>query len=189
MASIHGVSIGGMSPSTSLKRDRLLQRNAILRRTGFIEAGAALRGSIAGACTLSLHTTIPICWVISGGDARCVCTLLETEPGHIFVICMFALLVCLTESSAIFWQPVPLHACAILSLFVSSLPNLFMISCPLFSRLLEWAQFPLVEQSKASFQKRRMPFLIGIVPSWSQHAQLHRLDVGVCACLQRSWTR
>ncbi|KAK9907337.1 hypothetical protein WJX75_001726 [Coccomyxa subellipsoidea] len=47
MASIHGVSIGGMSPSTSLKRDRLLQRNAILRRTGFIEAGAALRGSIA----------------------------------------------------------------------------------------------------------------------------------------------
>lgn len=60
MASIHGVSIGGMSPSTSLKRDRLLQRNAILRRTGFIEAGAALRGSIAGACTLSLHTTTPI---------------------------------------------------------------------------------------------------------------------------------
>ncbi|CAL8462730.1 g2263 [Coccomyxa elongata] len=45
--SIHGVSIGGMSPSASLKRDRLMQRNAILRRTGFIEAGAALRGTIA----------------------------------------------------------------------------------------------------------------------------------------------
>ncbi|BDA50823.1 hypothetical protein COCOBI_17-0410 [Coccomyxa sp. Obi] len=45
--SIHGVSIGGMSPSASLKRDRLLQRNAILRRTGFIEAGAALKGTIA----------------------------------------------------------------------------------------------------------------------------------------------
>ena len=43
-----GVSITGMSPSTSLKRDRLLQRNAILRRTGFIEAGAAHKG-FAGA--------------------------------------------------------------------------------------------------------------------------------------------
>lgn len=44
----HGVSIGGMSPSASLKRDRLLQRNAILRRTGFIEAGGQIKGSIAG---------------------------------------------------------------------------------------------------------------------------------------------
>ncbi len=52
--SIHGVSIGGMSPSASLKRDRLMQRNAILRRTGFIEAGAALRGTIAGT-KLALH--------------------------------------------------------------------------------------------------------------------------------------
>lgn len=30
---------GGISPSASLKRDRLVQRNAILRRTGFIEGG------------------------------------------------------------------------------------------------------------------------------------------------------
>ncbi len=41
-----------MSPSTSLKRDRLLQRNAILRRTGFIEAGAAGKGGFAGARSL-----------------------------------------------------------------------------------------------------------------------------------------
>jgi hypothetical protein len=47
--SAFGVSIGGMSPSASLKRDRLLQRNAILRRTGFIEADGKIRGSIAGA--------------------------------------------------------------------------------------------------------------------------------------------
>lgn len=50
--SVHGVSLGTMSPSTSLKRDRLLQRNAILRRTGFIEAGAHMKGSIAGATPL-----------------------------------------------------------------------------------------------------------------------------------------
>lgn len=54
--SIHGVSIGGMSPSASLKRDRLLQRNAILRRTGFIESGAALKGTIAGKPALLLFS-------------------------------------------------------------------------------------------------------------------------------------
>jgi len=31
--------LAGVSPSASLKRDKLLQRNAILRRTGFIEEG------------------------------------------------------------------------------------------------------------------------------------------------------
>ena len=43
-----GQSIVGMSPSTSLKRDRLMHRNAILRRTGFLE-GTSIKGSIAGA--------------------------------------------------------------------------------------------------------------------------------------------
>ena len=33
--------LAGVSPSASLKRDKLLQRNAILRRTGFIEAGGS----------------------------------------------------------------------------------------------------------------------------------------------------
>ncbi|CAL5223038.1 g5493 [Coccomyxa viridis] len=41
-----GQSLVGPSPSTSLKRDRLMHRNAILRRTGFLE-GTAMKGSIA----------------------------------------------------------------------------------------------------------------------------------------------
>ncbi|KAK9838192.1 hypothetical protein WJX81_007912 [Elliptochloris bilobata] len=36
-----GMLLSGVSPSASLKRDKLLQRNAILRRTGFIEAGGS----------------------------------------------------------------------------------------------------------------------------------------------------
>lgn len=36
-----GLLLSGVSPSASLKRDKLLQRNAILRRTGFIEAGGS----------------------------------------------------------------------------------------------------------------------------------------------------
>ena len=50
-----GQSIVGMSPSTSLKRDRLMHRNAILRRTGFLE-GTSIKGSIAGA---------PVCLLLS----------------------------------------------------------------------------------------------------------------------------
>lgn len=51
-----------MSPSTSLKRDRLLQRNAILRRTGFIEAGAAHKG-FAGALSLGCAVWAVAHWV------------------------------------------------------------------------------------------------------------------------------
>jgi hypothetical protein len=36
-----GLSWQGSTPAASLKRDRLLQRNKILRRTGFIEGGTA----------------------------------------------------------------------------------------------------------------------------------------------------
>ncbi len=34
----------GISPGASVKREKLQQRNAILRRTGFIEGPACLRG-------------------------------------------------------------------------------------------------------------------------------------------------
>ncbi len=34
----------GVSPGASVKREKLQQRNAILRRTGFIEGPACLRG-------------------------------------------------------------------------------------------------------------------------------------------------
>ncbi len=49
-----GQSVVGPSPSTSLKRDRLMHRNAILRRTGFLE-GTTMKGSIAGALSSSAH--------------------------------------------------------------------------------------------------------------------------------------
>ena len=39
----------GVSPSTSLKRDRLAQRNAILRRTGFIEGLGGRKSGFLGA--------------------------------------------------------------------------------------------------------------------------------------------
>jgi hypothetical protein len=54
-----GVSITGMSPSTSLKRDRLMQRNAILRRTGFIESGVPLKGTFAGVLPCKLREGVP----------------------------------------------------------------------------------------------------------------------------------
>ena len=43
-----GMLLAGVSPSASLKRDKLLQRNAILRRTGFIEEGGP--PLLPGAC-------------------------------------------------------------------------------------------------------------------------------------------
>ena len=49
-----GQSMVGPSPSTSLKRDRLMHRNAILRRTGFLE-GTNIKGSIAGALFYPAH--------------------------------------------------------------------------------------------------------------------------------------
>lgn len=49
-----GQSVVGPSPSTSLKRDRLMHRNAILRRTGFLE-GTHRQGSIAGALFCPAH--------------------------------------------------------------------------------------------------------------------------------------
>ena len=40
----HFSMMTGVSPGASVKREKLQQRNAILRRTGFIEGPACLRG-------------------------------------------------------------------------------------------------------------------------------------------------
>lgn len=57
-------SLSGLSPNSTLKRDRLAQRNYIMRATGFLETGGAppAGGWVGGAnsavqlaCTRALH--------------------------------------------------------------------------------------------------------------------------------------
>ena len=68
-----GQSLVGPSPSTSFKgSDRLKHRNAILRRTGFLE-GTHIKGSLAGLPQVPLENllllTFSLLWCLACGCA------------------------------------------------------------------------------------------------------------------------
>ena len=68
-----GQSLVGPSPSTSFKgSDRLKHRNAILRRTGFLE-GTHIKGSLAGLPRIPVESLLLLTSSLLSTKACCLC--------------------------------------------------------------------------------------------------------------------